>query len=336
MIDLLRAIGDEAAARHLAYQREGVIETYGSSCPPTLRSGQLGYTHYILPDGAQLHRRLPDLISRYRESVRRCAFLGSRKRGSDRWTPEHARAVFARLTPWSIFTAVEGLHQVHGPNLSGIGGLHIGPTAVGILADLVVPALLVQDPSIRLQLPDDIRELLLQDLLEHMDAIGRPGGQIVLVDPKYAADGPDEPDAIAEYYRQRHGLSVLHADAGELRLCGDEVYYGDVRVDVVYRDASVLDLMEAAEEGVDVAPMRALLRQNRVVSSIAAELDQKSCSRSHRPRAGGAVPDGGGAAGGAAARAMDAHRLPAPHRVTNWRTSGPARVLAHRARVART
>ena len=29
--------------------------------------------------------------------------------------------------------------------------------------------------------------------------------------------------------------------------------------------------------GVDVAPMRALLRQNRVVSSITAELDQKSC-----------------------------------------------------------
>jgi hypothetical protein len=48
-------------------------------------------------------------------------------------------------------------------------------------------------------------------------------------------------------------------------------------VDLVYRDASVLDLMDLAEEGVDVAPMRALLRQNRVVSSITAELDQKSC-----------------------------------------------------------
>jgi uncharacterized circularly permuted ATP-grasp superfamily protein len=32
-----------------------------------------------------------------------------------------------------------------------------------------------------------------------------------------------------------------------------------------------------AEEGIDVTPMRTLLRQNRVVSSIAAELDQKSC-----------------------------------------------------------
>jgi hypothetical protein len=48
-------------------------------------------------------------------------------------------------------------------------------------------------------------------------------------------------------------------------------------VDLAYRDASVLDLMDLADEGVDVAPMRALLRQNRVVSSITAELDQKSC-----------------------------------------------------------
>jgi hypothetical protein len=140
-----------------------------------------------------------------------------------------------------------------------------------------VPALLQLDAGIRLQRPEDIRELLLQDLLEHLEAIGRPEGQIVLVDPKYAAEGPDEPEALAEYYRTRHGLSVLHADVSELRLVGDDVFYGDARVDLAYRDASVLDLMDWEAEGVDVAPMRALLRQNRVVSSIAAELDQKSC-----------------------------------------------------------
>ena len=33
----------------------------------------------------------------------------------------------------------------------------------------------------------------------------------------------------------------------------------------------------AATKGVDVTPMRALFRQNRIISSIAAELDQKSC-----------------------------------------------------------
>jgi uncharacterized circularly permuted ATP-grasp superfamily protein len=136
---------------------------------------------------------------------------------------------------------------------------------------------LAQDPSIRLQLADDVRELLLQEMLEHLEATGRREGQIVLVDPKYAAEGPDEPDALAAYYRERHGMAVLHADVSELRLRGDDVWYGDRRVDLAYRDASVLDLMDLAETGVDIAPMRALLRQNRVVSAITAELDQKSC-----------------------------------------------------------
>src|SRR5262249_50772049 len=37
------------------------------------------------------------------------------------------------------------------------------------------------------------------------------------------------------------------------------------------------DLIELEREGVDVEPMQTLFRQNRMISSIAAELDQKSC-----------------------------------------------------------
>jgi hypothetical protein len=97
------------------------------------------------------------------------------------------------------------------------------------------------------------------------------------VDPKYEAEGPDEPDALARYYNEHHGISVLHADPSELRLRGDEVYYGDARVDVAYRDYSVLELADLAAAGIDIAPMKALFRQNRVVSTIAADFDQKSC-----------------------------------------------------------
>jgi hypothetical protein len=163
------------------------------------------------------------------------------------------------------------------PNLTGIGGLHLGPTSDRMLADVVVPALLEHDPTLRLQIVTDIRELLLQELIEHLEAVGRPHGQLVLIDPKYEAEGPDEPEALARFYRDRHGITVLHADPAELHLRGDDVYFDDARVDVAYRDYGVLDLAEIAANGVDVAPMRALFRQNRVVSSIAAELDQKSC-----------------------------------------------------------
>jgi hypothetical protein len=282
MIDLLGAINRRATDRHLAYQRHGVTETIRLlPCPLTLHPDQFGYTHYISETLLNCIKRLPDLyldVPAVREILRLTPIEEEWLR--ECWTPGHREAnpLFARLDAVVDYTTAMWKDSIRflEPNLCGIGGLHIGPTSMGVLADVVVPALLAQDPTIRLQLADDIRELLLQDLLEHLEASGRPDGQIVLVDPKYAADGPDEPEALARYYSERHRLSVLHADVSELRLCGDEVMYGDTRVDLAYRDASVLDLIDWAADGVDVAPMRALLRQNRMVSSIAAELDQKS------------------------------------------------------------
>jgi hypothetical protein len=162
------------------------------------------------------------------------------------------------------------------PNMSGIGGLHMIPNSERLVAEVVVPALRGQDPELELELGYDIRELLAQEILDHMAAIGS-GGNLCLIEAKYAVDGPDEQEQLARYFRDRHGLTVLHADPSELELHRDDVVYAGQRVDVGYRDYSVSDLLELEEEGVDVEPMRTLLRQNRMISSIAAELDQKSC-----------------------------------------------------------
>lgn len=71
---------------------------------------------------------------------------------------------------------------------------------------------------------------------------------------------------------------MLHADPSELRLDErGEVRCGDALVDVGYRDYEVRDLLQLAREGVDIEPMRRLLAENRMVSSITAELDAKSC-----------------------------------------------------------
>jgi hypothetical protein len=283
IVDLIHSIRREAAERHLIYQRDGVDEVITLlPCPITLRPDQLGYTHYVSQTVLNCLKRLPDLYfssPEVREILRVTDVEEEWLR--ECWTPEHREAnpVFSRLDAVVDYSIAEWKDSIKflEPNMTGIGGLHMAPTSMEVLADLVVPALLTQDSTIRLQLAEDIRELLLQDLLEHLDAIGRPEGTIVLVDPKYSIDGPDEMQALVEYYQNNYGITLLHADASELRLEGDEVYYGDKRVDLAYRDASVLDLVDMASEGVDIAPFRALLKQNRVVSSIAAELDQKSC-----------------------------------------------------------
>ena len=54
-------------------------------------------------------------------------------------------------------------------------------------------------------------------------------------------------------------------------VCGGEV------IDLAYRDYALADLIDLEKEGADVRPMRTLLQRNRMISSSAAELDQKCC-----------------------------------------------------------
>jgi hypothetical protein len=162
------------------------------------------------------------------------------------------------------------------PNLTGIGGIHMVPTAERLVADIVVPALRSVDPDLRLEAGQDMRELLVQAITRHVAAIGC-GPQVCFIEPKYAGQGPDEQEEVARYLHDVHGLTVMHADPSELRVHRGGVWYGDERVDLGYRDYGVVDLLDLESEGVDVEPMRRLLRENRIISSIAADLDQKSC-----------------------------------------------------------
>jgi hypothetical protein len=163
------------------------------------------------------------------------------------------------------------------PNLSGIGGLHLVPTAEAILAELVLPLLRAQDNALDLDVGHDIRELLMQEVLDHLEALGRPARNVCFVEPKYARCGPDEQEALARYFHDRYGTQVLHADPAELSLHAGEVSYEGEVVDLVYRDYAVSDLLDLEREGVNVEPLWTLFRQNRVVSSMTADLDQKSC-----------------------------------------------------------
>src|SRR5262245_22930424 len=197
------------------------------------------------------------------------------------WGPSQREntPIFGRLDAMIDFTSPmwkDSLRFVE-PNLSGIGGLHLIPTSEQIIADVVLPALHAVDPKLQLEVGTDVRELLMQEALDHLEVLGRKGRHVCFVEPKYAGSGPDEQEAPAKFYHDRYGLRVLHADPSELRVADGEVYYNDAVIDLAYRDFPVWDLIALEEEGVNVEPMRLLFRENRVISSIAAELDQKSC-----------------------------------------------------------
>src|SRR5262249_43929386 len=140
------------------------------------------------------------------------------------WGPGHRahNPVFGRLDAVAEFTSPmwKDSLQFLESNLSGIGGLHMVPTADAIVAELVVPRLTAGDGRLRLEVGADIRELLLGEIRDHLAALGRPARNVCFVEPKYAGSGPDEQEALARYFHDRHGLKLMHADPAELTLAG--------------------------------------------------------------------------------------------------------------------
>jgi hypothetical protein len=283
VLDLVRRMREEAFRRHLIYLRDGTPDAVPVlPSPLTILPDQLAYAHYVSLTLLNALKRLPDLYMQD-FAVREVLRLSPEEEEWlwKCWGPSQREnnPVFGRLDAMLDFTSPmwkDTLRFVE-PNLSGIGGLHLVPTAEHIVADVVLPELRRQDPRLQLELGKDIRELLIQEILDHLEALGRRGQNVCFVEPKYAGSGPDEQEALAQYFHERHGLKVMHADPSELTLRDGEVYYDGQVVDLAYRDYAVYDLLALERAGTDVESMRALFRQNRVISSISAELDQKSC-----------------------------------------------------------
>jgi hypothetical protein len=280
---LMQQLQAESARRHLIYLRNGEPEVVRVlPCPVTVLPDQLAYVHYVSQTILNALKRLPELYLQD-FAVREILRLTTEEERWlwDCWGPSQREnnPVFGRLDAMVDFVSPmwkDSLRFVE-PNLSGIGGLHLVPTAERLLGELLLPVLECCDPVLRLELCPDIRDLLMQEVLDHAQALGRPAENVCFVEPKYAGSGPDEQVELTRFFHERYGTRVMHADPRELTLDRGEVSYDGARVDLAYRDYPVADLIDLQREGVDVEPMRALFRQNRIISSITAELDQKSC-----------------------------------------------------------
>lgn len=280
---LLQRIRDEALHRHVVYLRNGQPEAINiMACPLTVLPDQVAYIHFV---SLTIQNALKRLVELYMQdfAVREVLRLTPEEEQWlwECWTPAHREnnPVFGRHDAVVDFISPmwkDSLRFME-PNMSGIGGLHMVPTAENIVADLVFPKLRENDPRLRLDIGKDIRELLMQEVRDHLEAIGRPARNVCFIEQKYEASGIDEQEDLARYYHDRYGLKVMHADPAELSLHDGEVIYNGDPVDVGYRDYAVVDLLALERRGVDIAPMRTLFRENRMISSITAELDQKSC-----------------------------------------------------------
>jgi carboxypeptidase Taq len=284
LAQVARRLADDARANDLVYERDGVNEAVRVMLRPLLvMPEQLSYLHHVCTQVMAALGRIPDLFLRD-PAVRKLLPLAPDETAwfEETWShmDQATNPLYGRLDAVCDFTSARWQDSLRfmEPNLSGVGGIHLGPLAEALVMRDVVPALLSHDPSLAIELPRDQRDLFLQVLLDHAAAIGRAGTNICLIEPKYVAEGPNEQSHLVAYYRSRRGITLHHADPRELRLAGGEVYYEDTAIDVAYRDYEIRDLLALErDEGRPLDAIRALFRQNRMISSIAGDLDHKSC-----------------------------------------------------------
>ena len=274
----------DALASEVIYERDGEREAVRIMLRPLLAMPeQLSYVHHVCLSLVEALKQVPQLYLEDAGVRQLVAIAPEEERWlKDIWGPRHQRLnpIYGRLDAVCDFTAQgwQDSLQFMEPNLSGVGGIHLSPVAEELVMRDAVPTLLAHDPELAIQLPRDQRELFVQVLIDHAKALGRQSCNLCFVEPKYVHEGPDEQSVLSRHLAERHGLVVVHADPRELAVRGDEVFYGDVGIDVAYRDYETRDLLALeAELGRPLDAMRLLFRQNRVVSSLAGDFDHKSC-----------------------------------------------------------
>jgi hypothetical protein len=278
--DLAERTPISARQNKLVYYRDGAEETINIILRPTaVLAEQMNYFHTVSVTLLEALKRLPDMYLD-NPAVREVVPLSELEEVwlRETWTPAHRNnhCVFGRLDALVDFTSPswkDTLAFVE-PNLVGVGGISLVPALEQVMMDVIIPALHKVAPDLQLDTHDDLRNLFMDELRDHLDSIERKGGAIALVDAKYSGDGPAEFSALAEYYTER-GLPVYYCDPCELILKDDEVFYDGHKIDLVYRDYALADFADPDYEG-DPAVARLLFKRNQMVSSLAGDFDHKS------------------------------------------------------------
>jgi len=275
---------DDAVKNEFTYERDGAFEPIPIMLRPLLAMNeQVSYVQHVCQRLTDALKRLPSM---YQSDpvVRKVLAItpGEEAFLRDTWTPAHERnnTVYGRLDAVCDFTAAGWQDTLHfmEANLSGVGGINYSPLAEQLVMRDIVPTLLDHDPALRIELPRDQRDLFIQTLIDHARSLGCHACRLSFIEPKYAEDGINEQSVLSQYLAKKHNLTITHADPTELRVKGDQVYYGDDCVDVAYRDYEVRDIIELEEElGKPLDAMRQLFKQNRMVSSLVGDFDHKSC-----------------------------------------------------------
>lgn len=161
-------------------------------------------------------------------------------------------------------------------NSSAVGGIHYSPVAEALFSEIILPFLAPHLPKLPpLRKNPDLRDLLHGLMERHAAAIGRKTLTVVFSEDTTLEEGITEGPYIVEYLR-RKGVDARIADPRELYVKKDDLYFNGEPVDIVYRNFEIGDIIEMEENGDNTEGVKFAFSNNRVISSLAGDLDHKS------------------------------------------------------------
>jgi hypothetical protein len=273
---------DEEAAKHGLYYEDddGTARVVPILMRPRLiRPEQEEYFHKVC---IELTRAIEKLARLSVDDPRVRALLPFTER-EERWL----RDIWAKVArqPQTVVARLDANADFEGPdwdkslqffetNSVGVGGMHYAPACADIMQRIVIPAMHRYAPALVLRPQDDMRQLLLEQITIHAQAIRKRRLNTAFLQTRVHG-GPTEFPFLVEYFN-RHGIPAVHVDPLELHLKGENLHAGDMPVDIVYRDAEIREYIRYEEAGENVSALRTAFARNQVVSSLAGEFDHKS------------------------------------------------------------
>ena len=155
---LMQRVREESSRRHMVYLRDGQADVVSLfPLPLTALPDQLSYLHYVSLTVQNALKRLPDIY--FQDfAVREVLRLPPEEEAwlLECWGPSQREnnPIFGRLDAVIDFTSPMWKNSLRfmEPNMSGIGGLNLVPTAERVIGEVVLPRLAEQDEDLQLEL----------------------------------------------------------------------------------------------------------------------------------------------------------------------------------------
>lgn len=283
---ILKEVKKASKEKDLTYEREGKVDIINLlPLPLVVTTHQVRYLHRTC---LLVKEALSSLIDLYikQPSIREIIPLQGEEVSwvYETWTEAHKRAngVWSRLDLYFDIYSPRWKDTItfFEENSVAVGGNHYVPAAEEIITTVVLPRLRRINKDIILHRNEDIRILLLEELIHQAKAIGRHTLHIAFAEDKTLTSGITEFPTLVDFYNTQYGrrfnIKAFLVDPREFYIKGDEIYYKGNLIDIIYRDFELLDLFKMGK-GRHLEAIKGAFRNNQVVSTLAGEFDHKGC-----------------------------------------------------------